>query len=283
MPELPEVETVRRSLEPRILGSHFTGANLLRDSALHPLSLPLKQLTGLRIDQLKRRGKLLLFSLSAQELTRKEESLPSFLVIHLRMTGRILTAEANARLGKHTRCVFSLLNSHEKPFQIFFDDIRTFGKILLANQQILQNWDLWLNMGPEPFELEAGDLKKRLKGQKSLKTALLDQHIVAGIGNIYADEALFAAGLDPFRPAGSISDVEAENLTEAIKRILRNAIEQGGSSIRDYLDADGKKGNFQKSFAVYGRGGQNCPKCGGILEKKRLGGRATVFCLKCQK
>ena len=137
-------------------------------------------------------------------------------------------------------------------------------------------------LGPEPLEMKADDLSARLSGKRPIKTALMDQKVIAGIGNIYADESLFAAGISPLREAGSLSGAESRRLLSVIQAVLRRSISQCGSSIRDYRDADGNAGAFQNTFKVYGKGGQACSKCGHILQKTRLGGRATVYCPSCQ-
>lgn len=275
MPELPEVETVATTLYPHVVGAEFTFARLMRASSLHVLSLPLEQLRGLKIAGVGRRGKLLLFNLSGK-------TAPSVLVAHLRMTGRIFTASANRELGKHTRCIFGLKDSSGKTRQLFFDDTRAFGQLLLATPEILEKWTFWRTLGPEPFDIAAAEFGQRLKGARPIKTALLDQTVLAGIGNIYADESLFAAGLSPLRPAGGLTDDEAARLLAAIQAILKKSISQCGSSIRDYRDADGNAGAFQNTFRVYGRGGQKCKRCGADLVKIRLSGRATVYCPNCQ-
>lgn len=283
MPELPEVETVVRTLKPHVLDSTFDQTRLLRPSTLHPLSLPLQLLEGLRVEDLRRRGKLLLFDLLPAAGNHDSVTIPTNMIIHLRMTGRVFTNAANSDLGKHTRCVWDMIKPDFSPFQLFFDDTRTFGKILLANQDVLERWDFWRSLGPEPLEVEEPEFLSRLKGSRPIKTTLLDQSVIAGIGNIYADEALFKAGIDPRRPAASLTPLEGSSLLCAIKEILLLAIEKKGSSIRDYRDADGKSGSFQNSFSVYGRAGKECRLCGTELLKDRLGGRATVFCPHCQR
>lgn len=278
MPELPEVETIATTIYPHIHDATITGVRLLRASTVHPLSLPLETLIGAKITDVGRRGKLLLFRLD----TSANEA-PELLVAHLRMTGRMLTKSADAEPEKHTRCIFGLRNANGEARQLFFDDTRTFGQLLAATPAILSQWPFWRDLGPEPLEIGADELALRLHGSRPLKTALMDQKVVAGIGNIYADESLFQAGLLPSRPAGSLSTEEISTLLAAIQAILRKSISQCGSSIRDYRDADGNMGSFQKGFHVYGRGGKNCKKCGAPLQKVRLAGRATVFCQNCQK
>lgn len=282
MPELPEVETVASSLRPHVCGSVFARSSLLRLSTLHPLSMPLESLRNLRIQDVRRRGKLLLFDLLPSIETESSAALPTAMIIHLRMTGRIFTQSANAAQGKHTRCVWDMIGPGASRFQLFFDDTRTFGKILVANEEILQRWDFWQALGPEPFEAEVSDFISRLNSRRTIKACLLDQSVLAGIGNIYADESLFKAGIDPRRSAQSLSGEEASRLLSAVKDILHLAIEKKGSSIRDYRDADGKSGTFQKTFSVYGRAGKKCRLCGTELLKDKIGGRATVFCPHCQ-
>lgn len=279
MPELPEVETVASTLYPHVRDSLIIKANLLRASSLHPLSLPLAKIEQRRIESVGRRGKLLLFKLDPAD----SQDEPTMLVAHLRMTGRIFTKAANAECGKHTRCIFNLLNEHGQERQLFFDDTRAFGQLLAVNTQILQKWPFWRDLGPEPLEIDSAVLATRLKGNRPIKTALLDQKVIAGIGNIYADESLFRAGILPDRKASLLNKDEIESLLKAIQEILRISISQCGSSIRDYRDADGKMGGFQNRFKVYGRAGKNCKKCGAPLQKIRLSGRATVFCPNCQK
>lgn len=283
MPECPEVETVARSLSAHISGCLFERASLLRSSALHPLSLPLETLIGRSARAVRRRGKLLIFDLFPGSGGEDSDRTPDSLLVHLRMTGRMLVRDAGAAPGKHTRCVWSMRKPDASPFQLFFDDARTFGKVFAANQEILEKWDFWRNLGPEPLELSREAFIPLLRGQRPIKSCLLDQSVVAGIGNIYADESLFRAGIDPARPADSLSAEEGGRLLDSIQEILKWAIENKGSSIRDYLDADGNKGSFQNNFSVYGRAGKTCFKCGGELQKLKINGRSTVHCPVCQK
>lgn len=278
MPELPEVETVARTLYPHIRDCVISDMRVLRPASLHELSLKPESAIGLRIASTRRRGKLLVIGLEGGA-----PGAPDSLVIHLRMTGRLFTREANEALGKHTRCVFNLALPNGSERLLFFDDTRAFGKILLATPTILQRWSFWRELGPEPLEIGVDTFAPRLRGARAIKSALLDQKVVAGIGNIYADEALFMAGLAPTREAGSLSDQEAERLLAAIQHILKLSISQCGSSIRDYRDADGNAGAFQNTFQAYGRGGLPCKRCGALLSKTRITGRATVFCPNCQK
>lgn len=282
MPELPEVETVARTLAPHVTGSVITGALLMRPSTLHPLSLPPEKLCGHIIGSVGRRGKLLLLHLEKKGSFALPES-NVILAVHLRMTGRLSVLPADALPEKHTRCIFQLSHGGTER-KLFFDDIRAFGQIFAAVPENMARWDFWRTLGPEPLEVEKLDFCRRLRKRgTSLKAALLDQKLVAGIGNIYADELLFMAGISPLRRASALDVEECGRVWRAMRAILRKAIAQCGSSIRDYRDANGHAGAFQNSFAVYGRGQKACVRCGNSLEKIRLAGRSTVYCPVCQK
>ncbi len=239
----------------------------------------------MRIVSVSRRGKLLLLELAPSGQNSPNlpaAQLPSVIAVHLRMTGRLLVKPHKAEPGAHTRCIFSLCQPDGHDCQLVFDDARAFGQILLANQAVLARWPFWRELGPEPLGLSPEAFRVRLQRKRALKASLLDQKVVAGIGNIYADESLFQSGLHPARKAESLSPEESERLLRAIQDVLERSIAQCGSSIRDYRDANGNAGAFQNSFAVYGRGGEKCLNCGAILAKCRTAGRATVFCPSCQ-
>lgn len=278
MPELPEVETVARTLLPHIRDNVITSSTLLRPSTLHPLSLPLETLAGASISGTSRRGKLLLLNLHSPA---PSPTSPTLLLAHLRMTGRLLALPALETPHKHTRLYFDLAGP-QGPSRLFYDDMRTFGKIMVANEATLNQWEFWRTLGPEPLLMAPADLASRLSGSRPLKTSLMDQKVIAGIGNIYADESLFLARLSPLRKTGSLNDAEIDRLLQSIQAVLKLSISQCGSSIRDYRDADGNVGAFQNSFKAYGKGGQPCPNCGVTLRKIQLGGRATVYCPHCQ-
>lgn len=280
MPELPEVETVARTLRPQVQGRCIDGVALFRRSSVHPLSLPLETLTGRTVLDVGRRGKVLLLRLSGPAAER----VPDVLAVHLRMTGRLMVHPSDSPTGTHTRCRFALSQDGQDAGHLFFDDVRAFGVLFAGTDALLQRWDFWRTLGPEPLELDAAGLADCLRGRRTaIKAALLNQKVIAGIGNIYADEALFRAGIDPRTPAGTVAQEKAAPLLEALQGVLRLSIEQCGSSIRDYRDANGNVGAFQNSFAVYGRAGQLCTRCGATLERLRVGGRATVVCPQCQQ
>lgn len=286
MPELPEVETVVRTLRPQVLNARILGVELLRPSIVLPESLPLDSLCGCRISAVDRRGKLILLRMPAGEGEAAEQK-PSCLVVHLRMTGRLMPHPSGTPPHAHTRCLFHL-NGPQGESVLFFDDVRAFGVLFAATDALLEAWPFWRELGPEPLAVPpdalARQLGPRFAGRRgAVKSLLLDQRVLAGIGNIYADEALFRAGIDPRRAAGTLDNAALLRLCRALQEVLRLSIAQCGSSIRDYRDADGNVGAFQNSFTVYGRGEQPCRACGGPLEKARVAGRATVFCPHCQQ
>ena len=285
MPELPEVETVVRTLAPHVTGARIVGAEVLRPSAVHPLSLPLTSLAGLSIDGVRRRGKLILMDVAPDRIAPSGNTgtLPTIVAVHLRMTGRLLPRPAGTAPGPYTRWFLELETPNGTAQRLFFDDTRAFGTVLAGTPALLEKWEFWRSLGPEPLELDAAAFSKRLTGRRAVKAALLDQRVLAGIGNIYADEALHRAGIDPRRPVAGLDEHELRALLTALREVLTLAIAQCGSSIRDYRDADGNAGAFQNSFAVYGRGGEPCRGCGRPLARSRVAGRATVHCPHCQR
>lgn len=287
MPELPEVETVVRTLRPQVLNARILGVELLRPSIVLPESLPLESLCGCRISAVDRRGKLILLRMLAESGRDGGPERPDLLVVHLRMTGRLMPHPAGTPPHAHTRCLFHL-EGPQGSSVLFFDDVRAFGVLFAATDALLAAWPFWQELGPEPLAVPpdalARQLASRFAGRRgAVKSLLLDQGVLAGIGNIYADEALFRAGIDPRRAAQTLDDQALLRLCRALQEVLRLSIAQCGSSIRDYRDANGNVGAFQNSFAVYGRGEEPCRTCGRPLEKARIAGRATVFCPHCQR
>ncbi|MCR5814522.1 MAG: bifunctional DNA-formamidopyrimidine glycosylase/DNA-(apurinic or apyrimidinic site) lyase [Desulfovibrio sp.] len=277
MPELPEVESVVRSLMPHVLGAHVTDVELIRRESLQKDSLPLSQLLGLRIVQILRRGKLILFGLEEHTAEKR------FLVVHLRMTGALLCHPAMTPKGSHTRCIFHL-KKEDTSLSLFFDDIRCFGTLFLATEAMLKSWKFYAELGPEPLETPLALFLARVEQRKSatIKAALLDQKVLAGLGNIYVDESLFLASIHPERTVASLSRDEKKLLLTSIKRILKKAIKGCGTSFRNYQDANGQAGAFQNELAVYGRDKKPCIRCKTPLQKIRVCGRGTVFCPRCQ-
>lgn len=268
MPELPEVELVRRDLETVLVGKQLIAINSLYPTTVHNFtSQPLENLHFGKIEGVRRRGKYLIFDLDSKLQ----------LVSHLRMTGKYVLAEPAAEPTKHTRAVLTLRDGK----QLFFIDARTFGHIdiYLNNQPIpaLQK------LGPEPFDpaLTGEVLHDMLQRRKTpIKNALLDQALIAGVGNIYASEALYRAKINPSIPASAVPKKRLNNLIDALRDILRQATELGGTTIKDYRRVDEKRGEFQQYLSVYG---QSAAPCGHKVKQIRQAGRSTYFCEKCQK
>lgn len=273
MPELPEVETIRRSLSQHILHLSIDEVVLRWPGAVEGYEGKSFEETvkGLKIQSIERRGKYLLFTL---------EKGWSF-IAHMRMTGRLVYHANSQEPEKHTHVVLKLSSG-----EIHFTDTRKFGRLQLVRTEGRLRQPSLARLGPEPLEegFSPEELGRRLAPRKlAIKAALLDQALVAGVGNIYADEALFRAGIAPERSANTLTPEEVEKLYTAICEVLQEGIAANGTSFRDYQDANGEKGAFQKELKVYGRGGEACRCCGETLERIRLGGRSTVFCPRCQK
>lgn len=270
MPELPEVETTRRGIEPFLAGQRVSRV-LVREPRLRwPISEDLDaRLSGQRIRAVERRAKYLLVHAEVGTL-----------IAHLGMSGSLRLVPVGSPVGKHDHVDIEL----ESGMALRYCDPRRFGAMLWSldpgQHPLLQR------LGPEPLtEAFDGDRLFRLSRKRSMavKPFIMDNAVVVGVGNIYASEALFAAGIDPRREAGSISRARYLRLGEEIKRILARAIENGGTTLRDFVGGDGKPGYFQQQLFVYGRGGELCKACGTGLRELRLGQRASVFCPACQR
>ncbi|MCL2140393.1 MAG: bifunctional DNA-formamidopyrimidine glycosylase/DNA-(apurinic or apyrimidinic site) lyase [Dehalococcoidia bacterium] len=269
MPELPEVETIKNQLSPLVIGKHIQRIEFLwPNTLLSPSFDEFKQRTeGSIIESIGRRGKYLILRLSKDEV----------LLIHLRMTGSLLASNDSTQPNRYTRAIIHLTDG----FKIFFIDPRKFGKFHL----ITDSDSPLLRLGPEPLEklFTRKYLASIISGKRApIKATLLDQSLIAGIGNMYADEALYAANIYPLRSAGDLSEREIEKLHDAIKRVLRTAIENGGASVSDYFQPDGGKGHAQEFFIVAHRKGQRCPKCQSPIERIVVNQRGTYYCPKCQ-
>jgi formamidopyrimidine-DNA glycosylase len=288
MPELPEVETVRRGLAPAMEGARFAKVEVRRGDLRWPLPKGFAQrLHGKTVEGLGRRAKYLLADLSSGDV----------LLMHLGMSGSFRVGK-DAAPGKyyherskstaHDHIVFHMSNGAT----VTFNDPRRFGSMKLVQRAKLEQEPLLRVLGPEPLgnEFDAAMLAEACAGKKtSLKAALSDQRVVAGLGNIYVCEALFRARVSPKRVASTIADrngkpnERAEKLVDAIKAVLKDAIEAGGSSLRDHRRADGSLGDFQHNFQVYDREGQPCPNCKGKIKRIVQVGRSTFYCPSCQK
>jgi formamidopyrimidine-DNA glycosylase len=275
MPELPEVETVRRGLALKMTGRKIVEAELRREDLRRPFPPMLaRTLTGAKIGALARRGKYILIELDDS----------GTLLLHLGMSGRITAGPAGAPHARHDHVVLTL----DDGTTVRFNDARRFGLIDYMRRGQESSHPLLAGMGPEPLEpgFDGKYLADKLAGKMTpIKAALLDQKIVAGLGNIYVCEALFRAGISPRRLAATVSGTRADKLTAAIRATLTDAIEAGGSSLRDYVQADGGLGYFQHRWAVYGHEGEPCPGCTCKEGVRRIvqSGRSTFFCARKQR
>lgn len=261
-----------REIRPFVVGRRLTGVRASRRRLRRPWSPAWgRRLRGREILDVRRRGKWIVVDLS-DDLG---------LLVHLGMTGRLVAVPAGAPVASHTHLVFDLASGG---MQLRFRDPRRFGAVcLLRGPQGVDRFFLESGLGPEPFGVDRGYWRCRLAGsRRCLKAILLDQRVVAGVGNIYADEALFAAGLHPARPGPSLAVDEADRLRRALVAVLRRAIRGRGSTIRDYVGGSGRPGGFQRRFRVYGRTGEACFRCGGQVCCLRLAGRSSHFCPRCQ-
>ncbi|CAN5641984.1 bifunctional DNA-formamidopyrimidine glycosylase/DNA-(apurinic or apyrimidinic site) lyase [soil metagenome] len=275
MPELPEVETYVRELEPILYGCTVTGVRVrwARTIAEPDATTFAERMIGQRFTSFNRRGKYMLLGLESGDT----------LIVHLRMTGHLFIQTAGVEPDKHTHVIFDLDDAR----QLHYQDSRKFGRMWLVAdpEQVLHK------LGPEPLSEQfvvQSFADKLLKRNISIKTLLLDQTIVAGVGNIYADEALFAAGLHPARTGGNLTLPEMERLHAAIRTILQKAILLNGSSlgtskVQNYLRPSGEPGGFQDQHNVYQRTGKICLQCGQLIERIVLAQRSTHFCAECQK
>ena len=276
MPELPEVETVRLGLEQAMAGRLFLRVIQRRPDLRRPFPPLFEQrLTGRRIDSLSRRAKYLVLHLDDG----------SALLVHLGMSGRMLVGrQSNEPFGTHDHVVFDL----DDGGRVVFNDARRFGLIDLTETALLAEHPLLRGIGPEPLgeAFTAKVFASRIAGKSSpIKVVLLDQTVVAGIGNIYASEALYRAGIDPFRAANTLKPAEISRLVPAIQSVLTEAIAAGGSSLRDHRRPDGELGYFQHGFKVYDREGQPCPDCtcASGIQRVTQAGRSTFYCAKKQR
>lgn len=273
MPELPEVEVICQGLRPLVVGQTF---GRVRVSGL-ALRLPVpgaelrRWLTGAMVQEVRRRGKYLIFVLDNR----------ARLIFHLGMTGRLGLFPAKAPLATHDHLCLGLTNRME----LRFNDTRRFGSVQVLDPD-QDEAVFFAALGPEPLlkGYSAAYLANKAAGRgQAIKSFLMDSRVVVGIGNIYANEILHEAGISPTRPAGQVTRAEWRRVVEATRAVLNRAISAGGSTISDFLNASGKPGYFQLEFKVYGRQGMPCPRCREVIIKETLGGRATYFCPGCQQ
>lgn len=275
MPELPEVETLRRGLERHLTGRtlglpRVLVAKMLRGTLCDPNQF-IKRLQGASVKTIRRRGKHLIIALDSGY----------YLMFHLNMRGQLLLTPGGTPEAKYLAAAFPLDDGND----LRFHDMWTWGEMRLVSDEELAAHPALSIMGPEPFSEEwtphhlLSGLARRPKTK--IKSILLDQGLVAGLGNIYADESLYRAGVHPLRPAASLTKVETEALHREIRAVLREATDGGGTTSDNYVDTDGQVGRYTPR--VYERGGQPCLSCGSLLIKIRVTGRGTVYCASCQK
>ncbi len=302
MPELPEVETVANGVNARVRGQRIVSVwTSGKPQTFKSTEAEIVEaLSGARIEKVRRVGKTVVMDLrsgrsgtpnkkqvlrsaqddkiSAQDDKKKDKhddaKCAQFLV-HLGMTGRLLVSRPEVPLPSHTHAVLSLADGRE----VRFVDPRRFGRLSVVTEP-----SGYAGPGVEPTTVSADDFARLFKGRKlAIKAALLNQSILHGVGNIYADESLFRAGVRPRKAAGRLTRAELDRLRVALQDVLAKAIELGGSSVSDYVDADGVRGFFQLEHKVYGRAGEACLDCGAALKKIVVGGRTTIYCPKCQR
>ena len=298
MPELPEVETIRRDLLQHIKGERIESAKLITNKTVRNQAVFfVNYLKNRKIEDISRRGKLLIFEL---EYKRGEKE-NKFMFIHLKMTGQLIFVKGDKSLAgghslsdksfekavggslpnKHTRVIFYFSNNSI----LFFNDLRRFGYVEIIDKEKLDKI-LLENYGPEPLTLDltVDYLQSILKNRTAnIKAILLNQKLIAGLGNIYVDEALFLAKIKPQRLGKSIRKDEIKRLCKSIDDVIEKAIYNRGTTFNNYVDSQGKKGNFVNFLKVYGRGKQTCYQCGRLIRKVKLAGRGTHYCPNCQK
>ena len=298
MPELPEVETVVRDLRPQLAGRRIESVQLTRDPAIrrrlvrYPMATTfVRSLRGRTITSVERRGKYLVMPLDHRGAAPRDGQVGATgapetsqrLVVHLGMTGHLRVWEPEETPVKHTH-FRALLDSG---LELRYDDPRQFGRLLLGTQEELVAGRAFpARLGPEPIhgDLTEAEFDRIVRSRRRpIKSALLDQSFLAGVGNIYADEACFRAGIRPSRWTHRLTARERRALYSAIQEVLENSIAARGSSIISYVDAFGRRGTNQEKLLVYGRSGEPCVRCGTPLQGTRLAGRGTVYCRKCQR
>ena len=301
MPELPEVETIRRDLIKKILNKKITVVKVLKARSVGGSAAPfIKILTGNSFSRVDRRGKLLILRFASAALIGSGKTAPTALLCHLKMTGQLIYEKENKNKvevvagghklsesdieglpNKHTRVAFVFADGGE----LFFNDLRLFGYMKLASQE--QVATALKKFGPEPLtkDFTFGYFTTLFKKRKNTnaKALLLNQELVAGLGNIYVDEVCWCARVRPDRRVGTITKNEQKKLFTCIPQILRAALKHRGTTFRNFLDSSGHKGNYTDFLKVYDRDGEKCKRCGSIIKKIRIAGRGTHFCPRCQK
>lgn len=272
MPELPEVETIARSLEPRVRNRVIGSCEVLRPALLRNTSpADLARVRGRKVLAVRRRGKMLLIEVSGNRT----------LVFHLKMTGQIVLAGKAAPIDKHVHFVLDFRDAGPR---LLFRDVRKFGFLCCLETSSAERSPVLANLGLEPLDAGLRAFSGVFKGRTGrLKSLLLNQRLLAGIGNIYADEILFRSRLHPLTAASALEPGDFKRLWDSTREVLAEAVERRGSTIRDYLDSEGRPGDFQDFHRVYGREGEPCAACGRRVRRIRVGGRSSFFCGRCQR
>jgi formamidopyrimidine-DNA glycosylase len=282
MPELPEVETIARGLAKRVTGDAIESVWLgqKKEPLKSPAAAIASTLEHSRIAAIRRMGKHIVFDLESNGRTKHAQAAKApkataaQWIVHLGMTGRLQVCEPQTEVEKHTHAILRLSSGRE----LRFVDPRRFGRLSVAQAA---DFDAG---GIEPLEIDLERFVRLFRGRKTpIKSALLNQKLLRGVGNIYADESLFRAGIRPRRRASTITHEELSGLHTAVKDVLKEAISLGGSSVSDYVDADGKEGFFQLQHRVYGREGETCLVCKTPIKRVVIAGRSSHYCPKCQK
>ena len=280
MPELPEVETVARGLRLTVLGRRILSVTLRKTDFIDDPSLIERHLPGRRIESVERYGKFMLLRLSAaqgEENSTTGDNAPAALLVHLGMTGHIASTAGAQPWEKHTHASFALDDGRE----LRYTDARRFGRLAYLSAELLPA-ELE-GFGADPLEVTAEEFATRIRSRHSrIKALLLDQTVLRGVGNIYADESLWRAKIHPAKLGTSIDRKQATILHRALQDILNKAIVMGGSSISNFVDADGEPGEYQQHHRAYGREGEKCYRCGALIRRAIVAGRSSYFCPKCQ-
>ena len=274
MPELPEVETIARGLRASLPGRRILNVRLGKTDFIEDPAVIERDVPGMRISAIRRHGKFLLLDLQSPAGSTGNSSL----LIHLGMTGRLVVCDPNAPVPPHTHVFFTLDDGRE----LRYTDVRRFGRMRILKTDVLQ--DRLGSLGLDPLEISETDFISLLKARHAqIKALLLDQHVLRGIGNIYADESLWRARIHPRRLGASLKPEELRRLYRAVRDVLHEAIEARGSSIADYVDSEGNLGGFQRRHRVYQREGKKCFRCGAPIRRAIVAGRSSHFCPRCQR
>ena len=274
MPELPEVETIRQTLLPLLRDTHIDRIIVHESRLRRPVKTRILRhwLPGQKIRDITRRAKYLIFHFQNKAL----------LVVHLGMSGSLQLAKPDDPAEKHTHVIFQLSNGRELRYR----DPRRFGLIDVVKPDQLERYEPFQNLGVEPLSEDFSPEYLRqtvAKSRRAIKTILMDAGVVVGIGNIYANEALFLAGIHPLTQACQLEDMALDSLVVSVRQVLREAIKQGGTTLKDYRNGTGEPGYFQVHLRVYGREREPCPKCRTAIERMVIGGRSTFYCPGCQR